>query len=147
MIVVLVPYVSIDNATGDNHIVVVGDVGSLGFYGVTIEEVMAFVGHAASKVAKTTVAIIDGFEIVVNMQGVIVANTLLCIDLPIACELFAYPAFELFGHVFARDAVFLDTSGDELACLHLEDSSTLYIPVTYRPGVSVGAYTFEAVKI
>ena len=146
MIVVLVPYVSIDNATGDNHIVFVGDVGSLGFYGVTIEGVMSFVCHAASKVAKTAVTIIDSLEIVVNMQGVIVADTLFCIDLPITCELFAYPAFELFGHIFARDAALLDTSGDELACLHLEDSSALYILVTYGLGVSVGTYTIETVK-
>lgn len=108
---------------------------------------MSFVCHAASKVAKTAVTIIDSLEIVVNMQGVIISDTLFCIDLPITCELFAYPAFELFRHIFARDAALFDTSGDELACLHLEDSSTLYILVTYGPGISVGAYTIEIVKI
>ena len=95
---------------------------------------LSFVCHAASKGAKTAVAIIDSLKIVVNMQGVIVADTLFCIDLPITCD------------IFARDAALLDTSGDELACLHLEDSSALYILVTYGLGVSVGTYTIETVK-
>ena len=146
MVAVFVYHIGVDDATSNNPSVFVCDISRLGLYRVAIEGVLTLICHAAFKVTIAAAAVINIFEIIIDMQRVPVGAALLGKDLPLTGKLLAYPAFKLLRHVVARDAAFLYAPRDELSGLHFEDLLALYVLIAHGLGISIGTNAFEAVK-